>query len=55
MMMQENLNWHHSNTVELITQYVSGLLTLQELQTAISEIDLNGVDGLIDPATGLRY
>ena len=54
-MTQENLNWHHSNTIELITQYVSGVLTLQEMQAAISEIDLTRVNGLTDPATGLRY
>jgi hypothetical protein len=54
-MTQENLDQHHRNIIELITHYMSGLLTIEEMQAAISKIDLTHVDGLIDPATGLRY
>jgi hypothetical protein len=47
----------HDEAMDKIQMYASGLITLLELQRALSGFDLtyDKVFGLVDPASGLRY
>lgn len=53
-MTQNELNDLHEFVMVQITHYASGIITLAELKDTISKLDINGITGLIDPATGLR-
>ena len=57
-MTQNQMNHLHNYTMTKIQWYASGLITLPELIKSINEVgeavDRLGVDGLIDPSTGLR-
>jgi hypothetical protein len=57
MSSQADLYIMHDEAMDKIQMYASGLITLLELQRAISGFNLtfDKVFGLIDPATGLRY
>jgi hypothetical protein len=47
----------HDEAMDKIQMYASGLITLLELQHALSSFNLtfDKVFGLVDPASGLRY
>jgi hypothetical protein len=47
----------HDEAMDKIQMYASGLITLLELQRAVSGFNLtfDKVFGLVDPASGLRY
>ena len=52
---QKRLDMQHDFVMNKIEYYVSGIMTLRELQASICDINLENVKGLIDTATGLRY
>lgn len=52
---QKRLDIQHDFVMNKIEHYLSGIMTLRELQAEICDINLENVKGLIDTATGLRY
>jgi hypothetical protein len=58
-MTQNQIQTLHNHTMTQIQMYASGLITLPELIKSIGEVGEAvarlGVDGLIDPSTGLRF
>jgi hypothetical protein len=59
MLSQETLNAINADILAITEQYTSGLITIQEYVSAISNrkvmIDNLDVSGLTCPNTGLRY
>jgi hypothetical protein len=53
-MTQTELDALHTHAMQEIRYYASGIITIRELQYAISKMDLNDTAGLLDPSTGLR-